>query len=411
MLSNQGTRTQRGTVGRWLPLKASNRTARRNAWIWSLATVSLLAVALPAGAAADVPLGSPVNVPVDGSKAYSPPLRAGATYRVVATGTYTKTNVSTGQRLSYDAAYCFDEQPARIGGCTRLRAIPTLRFIVRFEGDPSYPFLDSLDPTNQLPYDDVSHRYEQKFTAPRSGRLEAYEFDGGGGVYAQQGKITLQFYGSARKKRKRTKRIGGCPAARRSVDARAAATCHWVVNFDINQSGEPRNSIPAAGAGFVDSETIAIGKVFFNAEPRRGRSSVGSAAGVFRHIDTYQSTINPFSFTEGEVAVEALTAIYTLGRGEVRLRLDGVVSSVAGPVYSQDPGGRSTQPGDPGRLHAVYDFPRHRDDTLTTYLGCLLCRGSARGDHGHHFVTRPDSVLRVTISRPKQLAGRCRCKA
>ena len=391
-------------------MKASTRSARRSAWIWSIAAVSLLAVAPPAGAAADVPLGPPINVPVDGSKAYSPPLRAGVTYRVVATGTYTKTNVSTGQRLSYDAAYCFDEEPARVGGCTRLAPVRTLRFIVRFEGDPSYPFLDALDPATQLPYDDVSHRYEQRFTATRSGRLEAYEFDGGSGVYAQQGNITLQFYGLAKKK-KRKKRVGGCPAARRSINVRAAATCHWVVNFDINQSGEPRNSIPAAGAGFVDSETIAFGKVFFNAEPRRGRSSVGSAAGVFTHIDTYHSPINPFLFTEGEVGAEPLTGIYTLGRGEIRLRIDGAVTSVTGPVYSQDPGGRSTQPGDPGRLHAVYDFPRHRDDTLTTYFGCLLCSGSERGDHGHHFVTRPDSVLRVTISRPKHLAGKCRCKA
>ena len=152
---------------------------------------------------------------------YSPPLTAGVTYRVVATGTYTKTNVSTGQRLSYDAAYCFDEQPARVGGCTRLGPVRTLRFIVRFEGDPSYPFLDGLNPVTQLPYDDISHRYEETFTATRSGRLEVYEFDGGGGVYAQQGNITLQFYGSARKKRKRKKRIGGCPAARREQPPRA----------------------------------------------------------------------------------------------------------------------------------------------------------------------------------------------
>lgn len=392
------------------PLKASNPSARRNAWIWSLATVSLLAVALPAGAAADVPLGSPINVPVDGSKAYSPPLRAGVTYRVVATGTYAKTNVSTGQRLSYDAAYCFDEQPARVGGCTRLGPIPTLRFIVRFEGDPSYPFLDALDPATQLPYDDVSHRYEQRFTATRSGRLEAYEFDGGGGVYAQQGNITLQFYGSARKKKKRKKRVGGCAAGRRSVNVRAAATCHWVVNFDINQSGQPRESIPDPGLGFVDSETLAFGKVFFNAKPRPGRTSIGSVAGAFTHIDTYQSVINPFLFTEGEVKTTPLTARYTLGRGEIRLRLHGVVSSVTGPVYSKDAAGKSTQPGDPGRFGALYDFPRHHGDTLTTHFGCDQCGAGGRGDHGHHFVVRPDTVLRVTISRPKQLAGKCRCK-
>jgi hypothetical protein len=123
--------------------------------------------------------------------------------------------------------------------------------------------------------------------------------------------------------------------------------------------------------------------------------------------------VAPPFFVEGEVKAEPLTAQYTLGRGEIRLRLDGVVSSVTGPVYSQDPRGKSTEPGDPARLRAVYDFPRHHDDTLTTYFGCGLCSASVLSgpvDHGHHFVVRPDTVLRVEISRPRSLAGACRCK-
>ena len=386
-------------------MKASTRSAPRSAWIWSLAAVSLLAVAPPAGAAADVPLGPPINVPVDGSKAHSPPLRAGVTYRVVATGTYTKTNVSTGQRLSYDAAYCFDEQPARVGGCTRLAPVRTLRFIVRFEGDPSYPFLDALDPATQLPYDDVSHRYEQRFTATRSGRLEAYEFDGGSGVYAQQGNITLQFYGLARKK-KRKKRVGGCRAARTSSPrARAAGTCHWEVGYTIEQKGLPAKSAPKPATGFVESETTAAGKVFFNAKPKPGRTSTGRAAGLFAHTDTYQSPINPFLFTEGEVTLTPLTASYRRGGGEARLRFSAIVTGITGLPYSEDEEGKNvTRVGDRAVVVAIVDFPFHRDDVLGTFT-------SFDGRHAHQFLVAPDNQLRITITPPKQLAGKCRCKA
>ena len=386
-------------------MKASTRSARRSAWIWSLAAVSLLAVTPPAGAAVDVPLGPPINVPVDGSKAYSPPLRGGVTYRVVATGTYTKTNVSTGQRLYYDAAYCFDEQPARVGGCTRLAPVRTLRFIVRFEGDPSYPFLDALDPATQLPYDDVSHRYEQRFTATRSGRLEAYEFDGGSGVYAQQGNITLQFYGPARKK-KRKKRISGCRAARTSSPrAWAAGTCHWEVRYTIEQKGLPAKSAPKPATGFVESETTAAGKVFFNAKPKPGRTSTGRAAGLFVHTDTYQHPINPFLFTEGEVTLTPLTASYRRGGGEARLRFSAVVTGITGVPYSKDEEGKNvTRVGDRAVVLAVVDFPFHRDDVLGTFT-------SFDGRHAHQLLVAPDNQLRITITPPKQLAGKCRCKA
>ncbi len=213
--------------------------------------------------------------------------------------------------------------------------------------------------------------------------------------------------------RAKRKRIKGCPAARASsAGARAAASCHWQVRFIINQKGLPADSFPDPVAGYVESETTFVGKVFFSAKPKAGRTSTGRAAGVAVHTDTYQSSINPFLFPEGEVRMTPLTARYTPGRGEVRLDVSGVVSRVAGPAYSQDPGGHSTQGGDGARILATYDFPLHRDDSLQTLFGCSQCKGgssSLRGVHTHRFRAGPEDALRVSIGAPRQLAGSCRC--
>jgi hypothetical protein len=209
------------------------------------------------------------------------------------------------------------------------------------------------------------------------------------------------------------KRIRGCPAARASsAGARAAASCHWQVRFIINQKGRPADSFPQPAAGYVESETTFVGKVFFKAKPKAGRTSTGRAAGAFFHTDTYQSSINPFLFPEGEIRVTPLTAKYRPGRGEVRLDVSAVVSSVAGPAYSQDLYGHSTQGGDGARILATYDFPLHRDDSLQTLFGCSQCKGgssSLKGVHGHRFVVEPQNALRVSIGAPKELAGSCRC--
>ena len=223
--------------------------------------------------------------------------------------------------------------------------------------------------------------------------------------------------GAATKKKpkKRKKRIGGCPAARTSsTNARAATTCHWVVDFKVSQKGVPVESRPPPGVGFFDSETTALGKVFFNAKPKAGRISTGRAAGVLVHTDTYQSSTNPFLFPEGEVKVTPLTARYKQRPGEIQFKVTGVVTSVARPVYSQHPNGHSTEVGDRGGFAGTFDFPLHRDDVLETSFGCNACTSDPFGDlgfHYHRYIVDSDNKLRVTISRPKHLAGRCDCKA
>jgi hypothetical protein len=218
---------------------------------------------------------------------------------------------------------------------------------------------------------------------------------------------------AAAPKRPKRKRIKGCPAARAgSAGAHAAASCHWQVRFIISQKGLPRRSFPDPVAGFVESETAFVGKVFFSAKPKLGRTSTGRAAGLLVHTDTYQSSIAPFLFPEGEIRMTPLTARYRPGNGEVRLDVSGVVSSVTGPKYSEDGYGNSTQGGDGARILATYDFPSHRDDFLQTLFGCSRCKGgssSLKGLHLHRFLAEPEDKLRVSIGAPRQLAGSCRC--
>jgi hypothetical protein len=165
-------------------------------------------------------------------------------------------------------------------------------------------------------------------------------------------------------------------------------------------------------AGFIESETTFEGKVFFSAKPKLGRTSIGRAAGAFLHTDTYQSALHPFVFPEGAIKVTPLTAKYTPGQGAVRLDVVAVVSSVTGPVYSQDYDEHSTQGGDGARVIGYYDFPSHRDDSLQTLFGCSQCKGSSTGlgVHGHRFLVEPEDKLRVSISAPRQLSGACRCR-
>jgi hypothetical protein len=180
--------------------------------MFCLAVAFLLAAAVPvavaggasprpqARAAADVTIwtssvpvtGSDV-FPFEGTKVYSPQLTAGVTYRLVATGTVTQTGL--GVYLAEDAVYCFDVQPAG-PACSplpfHLEGFTGARLVVREEGVPSLHNLDALNPAAQLPYDGVSHRYEETFTATRSGRLEAYLHRLSTAVFSYQGGFTLE---------------------------------------------------------------------------------------------------------------------------------------------------------------------------------------------------------------------------
>jgi hypothetical protein len=68
--------------------------------------------------------------------------------------------------------------------------------VIRYEGDPGQPGLDSLNPATALPYDGVSHRYEDTFTATRSARLEAFVKPLSAGP-SFQGGFSLELYGPA----------------------------------------------------------------------------------------------------------------------------------------------------------------------------------------------------------------------
>ena len=141
-----------------------------------------------------VPVTGSNVFPFDGTKVYSPQLTAGVTYRLVATGTVTQTGL--GGYLSEDAVYCFDQQPAGGSTCSPLNPrhsdLFTTRLVVREEGVPSFRNLDALNPAAQLPYDGSSHRYEETFTATRSGRLEAYLQRSDPAIFSYQGGFTLE---------------------------------------------------------------------------------------------------------------------------------------------------------------------------------------------------------------------------
>ena len=123
------------------------------------------------------------------------------------------------------------------------------------------------------------------------------------------------------------------------------------MDFRISQDSVPKGTFPdpphANPRGqFVKSETTAAGRVFFNAKPKEGRTSVGRAAGVFTHTDIFQSPVNPFEFPEGEIKLEFLTAgDYRNVLGDIRLKLYAVVSSVSGTVFSQDPSAQACRAG------------------------------------------------------------------
>ena len=156
--------------------------------MWCLAAVSLLAAALPAGAAADVPLGPPISVPPNGSTVYSVPLTAGVTYRLVLTGTVTQNAIG-----GCPPCITRDARGARGDVVT----VDVTNLDLYYEGEASFPpYWWDLNPSTPIPLTDFSsHRYEETFTAARSGRLEARVLQVQGFVY--QGGFTLELFAPA----------------------------------------------------------------------------------------------------------------------------------------------------------------------------------------------------------------------
>ena len=336
-------------------------------------------------------------------------LKKGASYRLVVSGTVTTSftqpnGVTIGERE--DAFYCYDEiNEAGVSpssSCSRnIRRLDPLRL------ENGVGFIDRTLGIPGIAYQ-PSHRYVLDFKAPRTGTLNFVTT-----ILAALkpvGSFRVELYGASSKKaKKRKKRVSGCPAARNS-NAHASSRCYWAVDFKISQDGVPKGTFPdpphANPRGqFVKSETTAAGRVFFNAKPKEGRTSVGRAAGVFTHTDIFQSPVNPFEFPEGEIKLEFLTAEYRNVLGDIRLKLYAVVSSVSGTVFSQDPSGASVQGGDKAGVWVRSDLPFHREDYLLIRLGCASCINGSAGFNGLHVHDyrpgSPNNKLKLTIGKPK----------
>jgi hypothetical protein len=336
----------------------------------------------------------------------------GRTYRLVASGaiTQSKTDV-TGRTVTYqlDPLYCFQTtDPAFGGNCSAAVPVYSPRFQLTLPPStvPASSF-DVATPGPSRPPFSPQHRYAVTFRATA-----------GGPVYARTapvpsvqedsyaGSYRLDVYGEAPRKKKRTRkrkrRQVGCPARRSSTaPARAAAGCHWVVDFFVRQRGEPNLSFPDPPFALLETETVAVGKVFFNAEPRRGRVSSGSASALVVHTDTYESPVIPLAQDEGGLTMKARRgdpARYEIRRGSIELKLPVRVTDVSGVDYeSEDP--------DRGGLVAQMDFPFHRDDSLLFSVGCTTarCARIRPNAHAHRYTVDSQNRLRVDISRPRPL--------
>ena len=343
-------------------------------------------------------------------------LRKGGLYRLVISGTITGTATGPGYVIGdrQDAFYCYESfgsSPNVAPGASCTTNIRRSSGLSLLTGAGSQP----VDTALGLPPDSVryqpSHRYSLSFKARRSGRLNFQAFQQA--AISTTGSFTVRLYGGAagqNKHKRKRKRVQGCPAPRASGGpAGAARTCHWVVNFHVSQKGVPTRSLPAVfpellTPGFVETETQALGKIFFSAEPRTGRTAVGRVAAILVHTDTYQSLVNPFAFTDGEAKVEAITGTYLRRSGEARILLKAFVTQVTGPPFAKDSRGNAVQAGDQAGVLFVAEPPR--EDRMVILMGCEACgfaRGNTIGSHGHHYIEERENELSVKIGRPQQL--------
>ena len=320
-------------------------------------------------------------------------LRKGARYRLVVTGTVTGTftnpsGVTVGERE--DAFYCYEEineaavDPA--SSCTRnIRYLGALRWR---NGNFNDSVENALGLKTQIAYQ-PSHRYSLNFQAPRSGKLGFVSSKLP--ALSPTGSFELNLSGVKAKKK---------PKKRKKRKKR-----RWFVSFKVTHSGDASDSFPATNPGWVKNETTATGRVYFKDKPKRGRKSVGRAVRTtFVHTDTYQSPINPFSFTEGEVRASLGRAVYQQLSGEFRLDFnEGVVTAVSGDVYSTDQFGNSIQARDDAAIFIKSDLPAHRDDLLKVAFTCPYRCKDRGGYHTHILRVARYSKLRVTISPPKPL--------
>jgi hypothetical protein len=325
-------------------------------------------------------------------------LKRGNAYRILMTGTVTRV-VSTatgtiGDRT--DALYCYESfgsSPVITDPNTNCTTKVRRAGVGLLAGQDTPSFPDALNPrfVNKLLYNS-GHRYEVTFRPKRTGKLKLLYNSNLG---QRSGGYTVRLYGEAPAITPR-----GCPAQRASTGAaRFAASCAWVVNFRLSQVGRPDIASPPLGLGFTKAETYAVGKVFFNAKPKEGRTSHGSPAGLLTHLDTYQSPTNPFLFQDGQFTVKPFTAAYRgLPGGGATLTVSGKITRVTdGGVY----GGRS---GLSGRgyirggqmLIRLLAVPAHSHDEMTLLGGAHIRTRDT-------YNVQSGDTLRVEIGTPHPL--------
>jgi hypothetical protein len=310
----------------------------------SLITASALAgvcflIGIPAGAssqrASSAAAGSrllepPLTVPPTGEiKTTRTTLVKGNSYRLVLTGSVTTTN-DRGTSDRFDALYCYETfgtpplGDPTTGSCTtntRRQANLTAGIGKPVGGLIEYQLNPSL--LNKISYQS-SHRYELRFRAKRAGKL-TFKFST---FLAQKsGSYQVALYGQQARKKKRKKAAGpqACraPARGSGASARAAASCHWTVNYQVRE--DTPGALPA-----LASSTTGAGRVTFDKEPKLGRLATGVASGSLAYGFEYPAPGSDQSAPGSvDLTVEPLTASYRYSDGFVKLVLGGVVTDVS----------------------------------------------------------------------------------
>ena len=185
----------------------------------------------------------------------------------------------------------------------------------------------------------------------------------------------------------------GCPP-RKGSSAHAAAGCNWVVKFEVRQRGLPHS--PEPPPEMVATDTIGVGKIFFNREPEEGRSSLGDVAGILFHADEF---VDPSLVSyESDLKLEPrLSARYRYGKGDRRITFQLEVTAVGG-----DFGDAFGRAGDGGLMKLVNDGILDDRMNLTVGHGDPLRPGER---HTHRWSVGGKNRLRIKIGLPRQIPG------
>ena len=197
----------------------------------------------------------------------------------------------------HDALYCFESATvppeATIGqNCSEQRPSRQEALqLVQGSFAGAFDRIDNPKDTSQrglLPYN-RNHRYPVTFKARSTGKLQARHRV----AYNDRSGAFLIELMAPEKKVKRCGRSGKAPPP-----ALIASACgRWVVDFAAVQDGFPSNTLQPAYKDLIGTETTIVGKMFFNAKPKKNKRAVGNVAAVALHSDQF---LAPLVFTVTE---------------------------------------------------------------------------------------------------------------